>query len=142
MVNYVRVAPQPTVDISKATTGGAVADLPNWGTSIITATSAEKWCLAPPEAGVEKTIIINSYSTTALPVVYLCTNAAATISILGASTNYKSINASAARSTAVATVVKLIGVSSVQWAMVSSHPPVVVTTGSTGVGGTVTLTSS
>lgn len=124
------------------TTGEATApSMPNSGVSIITATSAEVYVLQPPVAGCEKTIVFNTYSTTALPVVKFCTAAAQSISLLGVSTNLTVLKSAATKSTVAATVVQLKGISSTQW-MITNVFPANVSTGTTVVALGITVSST
>src|SRR5512139_211560 len=139
--SYARLSGEPQVALG--TTGGAVVGISNWGVSVITATSAEVYVLQPPVAGCEKTLVFNTYSTTALPVVKLCTNAAQSISLMGSSTNLTVLKSAATKSTVAATVVQLKGISSTQWLITNVFPNIgSVTTGSTGVSNAITVSST
>jgi hypothetical protein len=117
--------------------------MPNTGVSIITATSAEIYVLMPPVAGCEKTIVFNTYSTSALPVVKLCTAGAQSVSLLGVSTNLTVMKSAATKSTVAATVVQLKGISSTQWMITNVWPTMAgVTTGSTIVASGITVSST
>ena len=127
------------------TTGlGTAPSMPNTGVSIVTATSAEAYVLQPPVAGCEKTIAFHTYSTTALPVVKLCTDGAAvTVSFVGSSTNLSIMKSAAGKSTVCATVVTLKGFNSTSWLITNVWPNMgSVTTGSTSVNTGITLSST
>lgn len=130
MVSYVRTGPNPNIAVG--TTGGGVADLPNYGVSLITATSSEVATLRPPEAGIRKTLICNSSSTTITPLVRGSTAQTVTFaSAMGANTALPTMFTFAAtRSTNMNTVVELLGLSSVAWAITSVYPIM-----TTGIGG-------
>ena len=126
---------------AQGTTGGATADIPNYGISVITNTSAEVYALAAPTAGVQKTIVFHTYSTTALPAVRMST-ATGVVSILGKTTGRWLISSGAAKSTECATVVQLMGVNSTSWVITNVWPVSAgVTTGTTIVATGVTLSS-
>lgn len=124
------------------TTGeGTAPSMPNSGVSVITATSAEVYVLQPPVTGCQKTLVFNTYSTTALPVVKFCTAAAQSISLLGVSTNLTVIKSAATKSTVAATVVQLIGINSTRWAITNVFPANV-STGTTVIALGVTVSST
>lgn len=136
-----RLSGEPQVGLG--TTGGAVVGIPNWGVSVITATTAEVYVLAPPVAGCDKTIVFNTYSTTALPVVKLSTNAGQSVSIMGVSTNITVLKSAATKSTVFASVVQLKGLSSTQWLLVNAFPSLgALTTGSTAASNAITASST
>ncbi len=138
MVQYNRTGPLGTV--ASGTTGGGVADLPNWGTSIINVTSSEVFTLAPPEKGVRKRIVFASSSTTITPNVRASTGQTITFTgAMGANTALPTImKLAATRSTNTVAVVDLEGLSSTEWAIVSVYP--IMTTGIGG--GTITLSTT
>ena len=131
--------------VSSGSTGAAGTSLiPNYGITQISATSAEVYVLAPPIAGVEKTLIFHTYSTTALPIVKLSSDSAASpVSLLGSSTNLTVIKSAATKSTVSATVVQLKGLNSTSWIMMNVWPTMAgVTTGSTIVASGITVSST
>lgn len=128
--------------LGSGTTASAVADFPGYGISVVTVTSSETYCLEPPQAGREKTIILNMYTTTIAPEIWASTAAAGTVTFAGGTTGYTKMKfVAAGRSTVAATVVKLVGVNSTQWAITSVFPVTTATTGSSMVGGCITLSS-
>ena len=130
--------------VSSGSTGaGGTSLIPNYGITQISATSAEVYVLAPPIAGVEKTLIFHTYSTTALPIVKLCTDGAQTVSLLGSSTNLTVLKSAATKSTVSATVVQLKGLNSTSWIMMNVWPTMAgVTTGSTIVASGISVSST
>lgn len=132
-----------SVNLPLGTTGGAVAGIPNYGISQITNTSAEVYVLQSPVAGVEKTLVFHQYSTGTFPVVKLCTSAAQSVSLLGVSTNLTVMKSAVGKSTVLATVVQMKGISSTQWVVTSMWPSMgALTTGSTAVNSGVALSST
>lgn len=122
------------------TTGGAVVGMPNYGVSIVSATSTEVYTLAPPVAGCRKTIVCTSSSTGITPTIKLSSNAAQTVSLtqLGGNQIATMFKFAATRSTGAATVVELVGINSTSWVMTNAFPCL-----STGAGnGAVTLSTT
>ena len=101
-------------DVGLGTTGGAVADMPNHGLSWITGN--ETYCLAPPAKGLRKTLVATSTSTAAAAVVRGSTGTSVTFNAAGAT----QIDFAAA--TTATEVVELIGLSSVEWGIMSAYP--------------------
>jgi hypothetical protein len=130
MVTYVRTGPIPQIAVG--TTGaGATPDLPNHGVSLITPTSSEVFTLAAPEAGVQKTIVFSVSSSTALTTT-VRGSSAQTVTFsggtLGGNTALPTMfKLAVTRSTNMNTIVDLVGLSSVTWAVKSVYP--VITTG-------------
>jgi hypothetical protein len=89
-------------------------------------TTADIFTLMPPEAGVRKTIVFNGSSATTLtPVVRGSSAQTVTFSggVLGGNTALPTMfKLAATRSTNMATVIELVGISSVSWAVTSIHP--------------------
>lgn len=128
------------VDLAKTTGAGAVGTA-NYGITQIGYTSAEVIVIAPPVKGCEKTLVFNGFSTSALPVIKLCTDAAQSVSLMGKSTNLTVIKAAAGLSTVVPTVVTMKGISSTQW-LITGVFPSHVTTGTTTVAVGISLSST
>lgn len=125
------------------TSAGATASLPNYGVSQIISSSADVYVLQPPVAGVDKTLVFHQYSTATFPIVKLCTNSAATVSILGVSTNLTVMKSAVGKSTVCATVVQMKGISSTQWVITNIWPSMgSLTTGSTAVNSGIALSST
>lgn len=120
MVAYRKTGPMPA--LAAGTTGaGATPSMSNEGVTIIANTTTEVFTLAPPEAGVRKTIVITSLSTAVLPVIRTSSSGGG-ITFVGASTGYNLLTVAATRSTAAATVIELIGMSSTQWLIAGVCP--------------------
>lgn len=107
-------------NIVGSTGAGTAPSMPNSGVSIVTATSNEVYVLQPPVAGVEKTIIFQSLTTTVLPVVRLSTGTGV-VSLFGTTGN-TIMTAAAIRSTVLATVVTLKGINSTSWVITGVCP--------------------
>lgn len=128
--------------VATGTTASAVKDFPGSGISVITVTSSETFCLETPQTGREKTIILNMYTTTIAPEIWASTVASGPITFAGGTTGLTKLKfVAAGRSTVAATVVKLIGINSTQWAVTSVFPVTTATTGGSMVGGCITLSS-
>jgi hypothetical protein len=126
------------VQTAVGTTGGAAIGMPNWGVSLVAATSTEVYVLAPPEAGITKRIICTSSSTTITPLVRASTAQTITIGGPGANVQNTMFRFAATRSTLAYTVVDLVGLSSVAWAVANVFPCM-----STGGGnGSITLSTT
>lgn len=108
MVRYTRTG-EPTVPLG--TTGGAVANLPNYGVSVITS-SADTYTLAPPEVGVMKTLVCTSTSTGARVIRSTTGSADQTITIGNHGATIITV-----ADTSSDVVIQLIGLSSLRWAM-------------------------
>lgn len=129
-------------NVGSGTTGSGVADFPNTGVSIVTVTSSETYCLAPPIAGQRKTIVLNMYTTTVAPEIWASTAAAGAVTFMGGTTGLTKLKyVAAGRSTVAATVVELVGRNSTQWIVTSVFPVTTATTGGSMVGGCITLSS-
>lgn len=128
--------------LGSGTTGSGVADFPGYGISVITVTSSETYCLETPVAGREKTIILNMYTTNVAPEIWASTAAAGGVTFMGGTTGYTKLKyVAAGRSTVAATVIKLVGINSTQWAVTSVFPVTTATTGGTMIGGCITMSS-
>jgi len=123
MVTYAKTG--GVVSVPLGTTGGAVADLPNNGMSIVT--GEETYALAAPALGVRKTLVATSTTTTAGPTVRFST--ATTVTDGGANTQI-----AFGAATTYNQVVEMIGVNTTEWAIVSIYPPA--STGAGPVAGT------
>ena len=130
------------LNIATGTSASAVKDFPGSGISVITVTSNETYCLEIPQTGREKTIILNNMTTTVAPEVWASTSADGPITFMGGTTGLTKMKfIAAARSTVAATVIKLVGINSTQWAVTSVFPVTTATTGSAQIGGCITLSS-
>lgn len=130
------------VALSSGSTGaGGATKIANYGITQISYTSAEKVVLAPPIAGCEKTLVFSGYSTSALPIVYLSSDQAQTVSLLGKTTNNTVFKVAAGLSTVSPTVVQLKGLNTTSWLMTNVFPANV-TTGTTAVAVGITLSST
>lgn len=140
-VTYTKTGPMPL--ITKGSSGaGATPDTPNHGVTLIDVSSSEIYTLMPPEAGVRKTIVFNNSSATSLtPVVRGSSAQTVTFSggTLGSNTALPTMfKLAATRSTNMATVVELLGLSSVTWAVTGVQPVM-----SSGLGsGSVTFSTT
>ncbi len=142
-MSYFRSKQWGELAVTLQTTGGAASGgLPNYGVSILASATAEKYVLAPPFAGVEKTIVMHDYTTGAQFQITGSTTGAGTVTFMAKTTNLTFVNANAIRSTHVASVVQLKGINSTQWLITNAWPPCAVTTASTVTGGVITLTST
>lgn len=108
MVSYVKTGVH--VETGLGTTGGAVANLPNSGVSVLTA--RETYTLAPPARGVRKTLICASTSTAATTIVRGSTGTGV-LFYTGAARTATQITFALA--TTGAQTVDLYGLSSVAW---------------------------
>ena len=123
--------------VAAGTTGGAVVGMANNGISLIEGTSTEIFVLAPPQYGVTKRLICSAATTTVTPTIRFSTNAAQGITGVGG-VPYTIMKFAATRSTVAATVVDLVGLSSVTWAITNIFPCM-----STGAGnGAITLSTT
>jgi hypothetical protein len=142
MVSYVKKG--PAAQVTLGATGGATTMIPNHGISLVVATSSEIYTLAPPEFGVEKTIIFSVSSSTGItPTVRGSTAQTVTFSggTLGGNTALPTMfKLAATRSTNQNVVVSLVGVSSVSWAVRSIHP--YTTFSAAGINGSVTFSTT
>jgi hypothetical protein len=140
MVSYVKKG--PSAQVTLGATGGATTFIPNHGVSLVVATSSEIYALAPPEFGVEKTIVFSVSSSTGItPVVRGSTGQTVTFSggTLGGNTALPTMfKLAATRSTNMNVCVDLLGLSSVSWLVKSVYP--VMTTGNGG--GSVTFSTT
>lgn len=99
---------QPTVASSTALV------IPNYGVTDLTTSAAADYVLAPPEKGVTKTLICTS-STSVARVVRGSTAATVTFTLAGAT--------QIGFNSTVDAVVRLLGISSTRWTIVSAYPP-------------------
>jgi hypothetical protein len=108
------------------TTSASVVTIPNYGVTEITS-GANTWTLAPPTEGCEKTLYALGVSSAAR-VVQLSTNAAAAVKVG---------NQAATRITFHSTVgmcVRLLGINSTQWVLVSVDPPIAANSSGIAIG--------
>lgn len=113
MVKYYRRTGSMT-DVGLGTTGGEVADFPNTGLSWITA--GETYAMQAPFKGARKTIVCTSTSTAAAATVRGSTGTSVTVDAAGAT---QIVFPAASTATQV---VELLGLSSVEWAVMSANP--------------------
>lgn len=138
--SYAKLSGEPQVAVG--TTGGAVISMTNWGVSVISASSAEVYVLAPPVAGCEKTLVFTSSSTVAT-AVKLSTNAAQTVTVLSPTgSTYTVIKKSAAASTVACTVVTLKGLNSTAWLLANVFPGATTTPTAASLGGSITMSTT
>jgi hypothetical protein len=123
------------------TTGGAVSDIPNHGVTYITGTTVETYTLAAPVPGCRKTIVFNSSTTTLKPVIKLSTVATGAAFLGMAATGLNVMEFTSDRSTAHASVVELVGVTTASWLITNIWPICTAPTASL-VGGKVVVLSS
>jgi hypothetical protein len=129
------------VNITTGSTGaGAAPSIPNYGLSVISATSSEVFVLQPPVAGVRKTIAFSGNSTANNAVVRLSTATGVCSFFNGATTGLTIMTCAAARSTASCQVVDMIGMNSTSW-MILNVFPCTTTPTAANMGGGVTLSS-
>jgi hypothetical protein len=141
MVLYVKTGPMPFITASSGAAGGSPV-LPNFGVSVIAATSSDIYTLKPPEAGVEKVILFDVSSSTGLTHT-IRGSSAQTVTFsggtLGGNTALPTMfKLAATRSTNMNVCVSLVGKSSVEWIVKSVYP--VMTTGNGG--GSVTFSTT
>jgi hypothetical protein len=129
------------VGITTGSTGaGAAPSLPNYGVSVISATSSEVFVLQTPVAGCRKTLCFAGNSTANNAVVRLSTATGVVSFFNGTSTGQTIITCAAARSTASCQVVEMIGVNSTSW-MILNVFPCTTTPTAANLGGGITLSS-
>jgi hypothetical protein len=129
------------VNITTGTTGaGTAPSIPNYGVSVISATSSEVFVLQAPVAGVRKTLAFSGNSTANNAVVRLSTATGVVTFFNGTSTGATILTCAAARSTASCQVVELIGMNSTSW-MILNVFPCTTTPTAANMGGGVTLSS-
>jgi hypothetical protein len=129
------------INITTGSTGaGTAPSMPNWGVSVVSATSSEVFVLQAPVAGVRKTICFAGNSTANNAVVRLSTATGVVSFFNGASTGQTIITCAAARSTASCQVVEMIGVNSTSW-MILNVFPCTTTPTAANLGGGITLSS-
>jgi hypothetical protein len=130
-----------SVSISTGTTGaGTAPSMPNYGISVLSATSSEVYVLQAPVQGVRKTICFAGNSTANNAVVRLST-ATGTVSFFnGATTGLTIMTCAAARSTASCQVVEMVGMNTTSW-MILNVFPCTTTPTAANMGGGITLSS-
>jgi hypothetical protein len=129
------------INITTGSTGaGTAPSMPNWGVSVVSATSSEVFVLQAPVAGVRKTICFAGNSTANNAVVRLSTATGVVSFFNGASTGQTIITCAAARSTASCQVVELLGMNSTSW-MILNVFPCTTTPTAANLGGGITLSS-
>lgn len=129
------------VPISSGTTGaGTAPSMPNYGLSVLSATSSEVFVLEAPVRGIRKTIAFAGNSTANNPVVRLSTATGAVSFFNGATTGLTILTCAAARSTASCQVVELVGINTTSW-MITNVFPCTTTPTAANMGGGITLSS-
>jgi hypothetical protein len=129
------------VGISTGSTGaGAAPSIPNYGVSVLSATSSEVFVLQAPTAGVRKTLCFAGNSTANNAVVRLSTATGVVSFFNGTSTGQTIITCAAARSTASCQIVELLGMNSTSW-MITNVFPCTTTPTAANLGGGITLSS-
>jgi hypothetical protein len=138
---YSRTNQAGAIQVTTGSTGaGAAPSLPNYGVSVISATSSEVFVLQAPIAGVRKTICFAGNSTANNAVVRLSTATGVVSFFNGTSTGQTIITCAAARSTASCQVVELLGMNSTSW-MILNVFPCTTTPTAANLGGGITLSS-
>jgi hypothetical protein len=109
--------------VNGSTGAGTATKMPNSGVSVIGNTTTEVFVLEPPIFGCRKTIIINTLTTTVLPVIRTSTVAnGGAISYVGPTTGLNLLTVAGTRSTAALTVIELIGLNSTSWVVTNVCP--------------------
>jgi hypothetical protein len=111
MVKYRRTGSDVLTNV---TSGAGVQGIPNYGLTVLTATSTNDWALQAPVAGIRKTLVVMPATSGTLRVVRLSTASSGdTITALGATgdgviteLNYNSTSLM---------MTELVGLSAVQW---------------------------
>lgn len=124
------------------TTGGAVADIANHGVTYITGTTVETYTLAAPVAGVRKTIVFNSSTTTLKPIIKTSTVGTGASFLGMAATGLNVMEFTSNRSTAHASVVEMVGVNTTGWLVTSIFPFSTAPTAALSGGGVVLFSSA
>jgi hypothetical protein len=120
---YSRSDQAGAVQVTPGTTGaGTAASMPNYGTSIITGTSAEAFVLQAPVQGCKKRIIVTSLSTAALQVIRTSTTSGGAPSIVGATTGINTITVTTLRALTTPLVIDLEGFNSTSWVITGVFP--------------------
>lgn len=102
---------------------GTAASMPNYGTSVITSTTAgDAFVLQPPVQGCRKRIIFATLSTANVQVVMSCTSGGDDITIVGATTGINAITVNTARVVTTPVVVDLEGFNSTSWVITGVCP--------------------
>jgi hypothetical protein len=129
------------INITTGSTGaGTAPSMPNWGVSVISATSSEVFVLQAPVAGVRKTLCFSGNSTANNAVVRLSTASGTVTFFNGTSTGQTILTCAAARSTASCQVVELLGMNTTSW-MITNVFPCTTTPTAANLGGGITLSS-
>jgi hypothetical protein len=129
------------INITTGSTGaGTAPSMPNWGVSVISATSSEAFNLQAPVAGVRKTLVFAGNSTANNAVVRLSTASGVVSFFNGATTGQSILTVAAARSTASCQVVELLGMNTTSWVILNVFP-VTTTPTAANLGGGITLSS-
>jgi hypothetical protein len=129
------------INITTGSTGaGTAPSMPNWGVSVISATSSEVFVLQAPVAGVRKTLCFAGNSTANNAVVRISTASGVVSFFNGATTGQTIITCAAARSTASCQVVELLGMNTTSW-MITNVFPCTTTPTAANLGGGITLSS-
>ncbi len=100
------------------TTGGTAISLTNNGVTVLSHSSADTFMLAPPEAGVRKTLICTSSSSVARVVRTTSASGDQTITV----GNQTATKITFTTASTVDAAIVLVGVSSVRWAVESYFP--------------------
>jgi hypothetical protein len=100
--------------LTSVTSGAATLGIPNYGITVLTATSTNDWALAAPVAGIRKTLIVMPATSGTLRVVRLSSASSGdTITALGA-TGDAAITELNYNSTSLM-MTELVGLSATQW---------------------------
>lgn len=109
--------------IAVGTTGGAVADIPNHGITVLDATVSETYTLAPPSSGVKKTIVCQQPSSAIGYVVYgssAADSSVPTVTFTGGAAGVAATKLVFTTSSTFDSVVELIGINSTRWAVLGA----------------------
>ena len=112
------------IQVAPGSSGAATAaSMPNYGTSVITSTTAgDVFVLQPPVQGCRKRVIFALLSTDNVQVVMSCTAGGDNISIVGATTGINAITVNTARVLTTPVVVDLEGFNSTSWVITGVCP--------------------
>lgn len=104
----------PEMSFTAQTTGGGTVDIANSGVTLITSTAAERYVLAPPVPGCQKTLVFMPSNTTTITVELSSVSSGDTITLLHSTGVATAVEITPA-STVGATRVDLLGVTTAQW---------------------------
>jgi hypothetical protein len=127
MVKYRRTG--TNLMFTSQTTGGATVDIANTGVTVITSTAAERYVLAPPVAGAQKTLVFTcAAGTTGSRTVELSSASSGDTITLMHTTGSVTATEILWDSTNSGRV-ELLGLNTTQWMLMGSNLGVAATTG-------------